>query len=504
MQDGTRRNTFRESTRTPLTTDVHLQFGETELMVGQTANISVGGMFVAARSPRPVGTLLRFEILIPSIEEPLRGLGEISWIRVRAEGVGCPPGMGIQFRHLDDDGQAQLEEHLQRAEEAPSLPPPVAAHNPPADADAATDPGAPASEPELSGLQPPRSSTPQVQAASAGTPRAVPPAVPPALPLASPSSEPQFQGGILVESSLPQSQFPSVLVSSAVPTASIQSLAGAPSHLAPRAAQEPSRDPTPAVPPTAATTGAPARGAKARANGSAASPRSRRLLFLLLGLLLIGAIAALLLTPLRQKIPFLADPSVEVPDTSLGPADEVPEEVPDTSPEAIVEVPVEVPGTSPDEVPDTSRGLESRTGAQPGAVAGGAAAARPITNRPLARGQTPLPATRLDDITWTSEPGKTVVTLRLDGALDEAAYSRVRLAAAPRELLRLNGIREPYKDLRVQVGTPQLIRIRSGYHPEKGRGQLHLVFDLPSPAIQVESAPPAGGNLTITLQGPDR
>jgi hypothetical protein len=73
-----------------------------------TGNVSNTGMYVAFKSPPPVGTLARFEIQRTD-GSAVRGIGEVAWIRVRWTGKGRPPGMGIHFRFLDAEGRQSLE-----------------------------------------------------------------------------------------------------------------------------------------------------------------------------------------------------------------------------------------------------------------------------------------------------------------------------------------------------------------------------------------------------------
>jgi PilZ domain len=92
---------------------VHLELDTAqEAQSGTSGNVSRSGMFVGFNSPPPVGTLARFEIRRPD-GEPVRGIGEVVWIRVRWAGKGKPPGMGIRFRFMDEAGTAALEALIQ-------------------------------------------------------------------------------------------------------------------------------------------------------------------------------------------------------------------------------------------------------------------------------------------------------------------------------------------------------------------------------------------------------
>ncbi len=111
MATGPKSFDFRESTRTPVRTEVQLQFDRDQDVVGFSANLSPGGIFVTVRDPKPIGTLLRFSISLLE-GEFVRGYGEVVWIRVKYHGPDRPSGMGIRFRHLEDDGKQRVEEFI--------------------------------------------------------------------------------------------------------------------------------------------------------------------------------------------------------------------------------------------------------------------------------------------------------------------------------------------------------------------------------------------------------
>ena len=71
----------------------------------------------------------------------------------------------------------------------------------------------------------------------------------------------------------------------------------------------------------------------------------------------------------------------------------------------------------------------------------------------------------------------------------------------PRVLVRLKGIGAGFRGGASGVPTPELAGIRSGYHAEAGRGELHIVLDLvPGARVAVESVEPAADRLLITLR----
>jgi uncharacterized protein (TIGR02266 family) len=70
-------------------------------------NVSRSGVFIKARQPLPVGTLvnLRFSVIMEDIHT-IEGLGEI--VRVETD----PPGMGVVFKELSAYSRALLEKLL--------------------------------------------------------------------------------------------------------------------------------------------------------------------------------------------------------------------------------------------------------------------------------------------------------------------------------------------------------------------------------------------------------
>lgn len=73
-----------------------------------TANVSEEGMYICSKEPPPVGSMVQFELDLSGRREPLRGSGEVVWIRVRGQGPRRPAGLGVRFRYLEGDAQEQL------------------------------------------------------------------------------------------------------------------------------------------------------------------------------------------------------------------------------------------------------------------------------------------------------------------------------------------------------------------------------------------------------------
>jgi PilZ domain len=63
-----------------------------------------------------VGERLEFSVHLPGNETPIRGSGEVRWVRVYSESSNVPPGMGIRFDPLDPAAVQAIEAFLAQRE----------------------------------------------------------------------------------------------------------------------------------------------------------------------------------------------------------------------------------------------------------------------------------------------------------------------------------------------------------------------------------------------------
>jgi len=114
---------FRRATRAMLVAPIELQHGgDKPTESAFTSNVSMGGLFVQTPKPKPVGSKLRFELRIQSDAPPVKGFGEVCWIRVRDQGRGAPAGMGVQIGLLiGEEGEDLLRSSIAGALKASSV-----------------------------------------------------------------------------------------------------------------------------------------------------------------------------------------------------------------------------------------------------------------------------------------------------------------------------------------------------------------------------------------------
>jgi hypothetical protein len=109
--------------------------------------------------------------------------------------------------------------------------------------------------------------------------------------------------------------------------------------------------------------------------------------------------------------------------------------------------------------------------------------------------------TALDRITFEAAGGGTDVILWGNGSIPAAVYTQTRIDGnPPRELFRLSGIRQPFPQARVVVGTPEVLQIRTGLHAGAHGNELHVVLDLAHPSVTVTQVEPGPRRLRIHLQ----
>jgi len=95
---------------------IKLKYPDVETFIQKYAvNISRGGIFIATKQPKAIGTLLRFEFMLANPEGTslIRGEGQVQWVR---EFDPAQPqrahGMGIKFTRLDEQSQALVDRAL--------------------------------------------------------------------------------------------------------------------------------------------------------------------------------------------------------------------------------------------------------------------------------------------------------------------------------------------------------------------------------------------------------
>jgi uncharacterized protein (TIGR02266 family) len=95
--------------RHPLVVEVSYS-SEHNFYTGFSENISGGGLFIATRSPAPLGTVLEVTFTVPGLDEPCTAICRVRWVREDdGHSPDLVPGMGLQFAQLDSRARAAVE-----------------------------------------------------------------------------------------------------------------------------------------------------------------------------------------------------------------------------------------------------------------------------------------------------------------------------------------------------------------------------------------------------------
>ena len=111
---------------------IKLKYPDVETFIQKYAvNISRGGIFIATKNPKPVGTFVKFEFLLSDATTTsiIRGEGQVQWTKeFDAAAPNKAHGMGVKFSRLDSESQGVIDRALRwRAEHGtnPGVPIPI-------------------------------------------------------------------------------------------------------------------------------------------------------------------------------------------------------------------------------------------------------------------------------------------------------------------------------------------------------------------------------------------
>ena len=112
------------------------------------------------------------------------------------------------------------------------------------------------------------------------------------------------------------------------------------------------------------------------------------------------------------------------------------------------------------------------------------------------------PATRVLLVAATRVGDETVVTVRTNGELSEESVRVLRLKDPARVWVRIQGIETFYRPNDIEVGSPEVERLRVGHHPEESPQSIYVVFDLEDSAAVVRQHTIEGNTLRVVVGRP--
>ena len=79
---------------------------------GFTENISSGGLFVATRDLKPIGTIMEINFSVPGHDAKVTTRAEVRWQRLEQSGADSMPGIGVRFLDLDPAAAQAINDFL--------------------------------------------------------------------------------------------------------------------------------------------------------------------------------------------------------------------------------------------------------------------------------------------------------------------------------------------------------------------------------------------------------
>ena len=101
---------------------MRLRYAAFETFIEKFApNVTRGGLFLASRTPRPIGEVFQFEVQLAGGEVALAGDGKVTWVReFDPAAPNKPHGMGVQFLRLDAPSREVVNQMLARKAGSPT------------------------------------------------------------------------------------------------------------------------------------------------------------------------------------------------------------------------------------------------------------------------------------------------------------------------------------------------------------------------------------------------
>lgn len=548
MTEPTRTTTLRP-TGEPGWEEVDLQFESLrQLEADFVQYLASDGLFVPTIDPLPPSSVVRLRLLLPGDFVLLEGTGVVFWVRQPDESgpVELPPGMAIRFAALGPQHQDMVDRLIRSLVERGGQP-----FNLDQAVAAAEGPAPQATRgrsPEVARLQVRGSNRPPSVTATASNAavaadseadwaeRTVSLGVPPIhdLAAAKPSEERRApapeasasSGGPSVDETLELAWARAEAAGVTEGTLPVDGGDQPPASDRPRvepALVEPERvspgvePPVPdpveprvevsplvvAVAPAPRVEPAPVSAEHPEAPGEDPEPveveealprtRSRRLVAGLAGLCAVAAVVAglLVLDPLGWR----SRGTVAAPADATGPASML---EPPVAPEAGATA----HETSADQTSDAPESQPESAPVEPESVVDDGQPVAPPAPLAVDEPVAAAPARRVVDIAWVSADGVTTVVVQGDGAFEERRVAVDRLSSPPRVLVRLHAIEERYPRYTLEVGTEQVLRVRTGHHPELTPPALFVVLDLADESIEVQGTEVSGVTARVTVGRP--
>lgn len=506
----------RGATRAPVRKPVRLQFDDAiDVIDARCHDVSIGGMFVHSSEGRPVGSLVRFELMLDE-DSSIRGLAEVVWMRAQSHAQGDGPetvaGMGLKFRFLEQRDRQLIfklvSQHIKERLAArhpglgdgeepgpePDAPPPI--RGPASTVERVTKPSASANAELLPSIDEPDQS-----AVSTAEPAAEGPSdpLPESAGWGTISDDDSGQRSLLFRSgeedqgeadSVPAPSDPTgAWLQQGLSEDSFENAGFGGGDDAEIHGEQPYDEPY-----------------ESDLYGDDTHfehrPKPRRdipVLTLVGVLVAVLAVSAYLWGDKLFQLGSGDDvASAPLADAALD-ADPVAVDSAATDPGG--DEPAANASTSTDSPPEPTPQTQAQKQTQP--TPASAAQTTPAPTRPE---QSPAAAGRpfrtVRDISARVAGAEVEIVITTDGRVDDGRYSHARLpSGAPRELIRLRGLNERFARETIPIGIGAVRQVRTGWHRKSSGNELHVVVDLADGSAKLTGVRVEGNQIIASIKG---
>ena len=109
------------------------------------------------------------------------------------------------------------------------------------------------------------------------------------------------------------------------------------------------------------------------------------------------------------------------------------------------------------------------------------------------------PATRVVDVGVTRLGDATIIGIRGNGNFDDTRLQVSMLNGPPRVLVRVAHIETYYRPSEIEVGSPEVLRVRVGHHPEETPVKLYVVIDLADASMVIRETSVVGDTIRVAV-----
>ncbi len=108
----------RQAQRFQVDLELTLQ-SESTIWMGRAENVSDGGVFIASKELKPIGTEVEITLKLPGDNVlPVWAVGVVVWIGETTDKSDAPLGMGVQFRLIADEALRRIRDYVRERQSA--------------------------------------------------------------------------------------------------------------------------------------------------------------------------------------------------------------------------------------------------------------------------------------------------------------------------------------------------------------------------------------------------